>query len=121
MKTDQETQTRAIEERPWGNFCILHKEKGMQVKRLELKAGLRFSLQKHMKRTENWFFISGEGIVTLGEKEIAVKKGSFLTVPQGEIHRLHNTGKKALLLIEVQLGDYLGEDDIVRLADDFGR
>jgi mannose-1-phosphate guanylyltransferase len=65
--------------------------------------------------------VSGSGIATLGKKDIPVSKGSFLEVPCGEPHRMKNTGKDSLVLIEVQLGDYLGEDDIVRLADDFGR
>ena len=110
-----------MEKRPWGGYQILHKEPGVQVKRIEVAPGFRFSLQKHMKRSEKWIVTAGSGVATVGKKEIAVAKGSFLEVPCGEIHRMHNTGKESLVFIEVQFGDYLGEDDIVRLEDDFGR
>ncbi len=109
------------EERPWGNYRILHREPGIQVKRLEVKPGLRFSLQKHTHRTEWWIVVAGLGVATLGNKDIPMNKGTFLEVPCGETHRMKNTGKEPLVLIEVQFGDYLGEDDIVRLEDDFGR
>ena len=107
--------------RPWGGYEVLHQAPGTQVKRIEVKPGLRFSLQKHLKRSEKWIVIAGSGIATVGSREIAVTKGVFLDVPCGEIHRMQNTGKELLVFIEVQFGDYLGEDDIVRLADDFGR
>ncbi len=107
--------------RPWGSYRILHKEPGIQVKRIEVNPDLRFSLQRHLKRAEKWIIISGIGLATLGKKEIKVEKGTFLEVPCGEVHRMHNTGNDPLVFIEVQFGDYLGEDDIVRLHDDFGR
>ena len=109
------------EERPWGNYRVLHAEKGVQVKRIEVKPGLRFSLQKHLKRAEKWIVMSGSGTATIGKKEILVKQGSFLEIPVGEVHRLQNSGSVPLVIVEVQFGDYLGEDDIVRLHDDFGR
>ena len=109
------------ENKPWGHYRVLHKEPGIQVKRIELKPGCRFSLQKHLKRSEKWTVIAGSGIVTLESREIPVHAGSFIDVPIGELHRMHNTGKEPLIFIEVQFGDYLGEDDIVRLQDDFGR
>ena len=108
-------------EKPWGNYRVLHHEEGVQVKRIELKPGCRFSLQRHARRSEKWTVVLGSGIVTLGSKEIPVTKSAFMNVPAGEIHRLQNTGSGPLVIIEVQLGDYLGEDDIVRLEDDFGR
>ncbi len=111
----------SYEERPWGNYRVLHKEEGLQVKRIELKPGARFSLQKHLRRAEKWTVTSGAGIATLGTKEINVQRGSFIDVPIGETHRMHNTGNQPLVFIEVQFGHYLGEDDIVRLQDDFGR
>ena len=110
-----------FDERPWGNYQVLHREPGVQVKRIELKPGKRFSLQKHLRRTEKWVIALGSGVATLGKEEIPVSQGSFLDIPCGEIHRLHNTGNVPLVYIEVQLGDYLREDDIVRLEDDFGR
>ena len=109
------------EKRPWGNYKILHKESGIQVKRIEVKPGHRFSLQKHLRRAEKWIVLSGQGIVTLGKKKISVREGTFIDVPKREIHRMRNTGRKPLVFIEVQFGNYLGEDDIVRLDDDFGR
>ena len=109
------------EVRPWGNFKILFSESGMQVKRIEVTPGLRCSLQKHAKRSEKWIVTSGHGVATLKDKEIQVGPGTYLDVPCGEIHRIHNTGKQPLVFIEVQFGDYLGEDDIVRLQDDFAR
>ncbi len=111
----------SADQRPWGNYSILLREPGLQVKRIEIKPGLRFSLQKHLKRAEKWIILSGQGIVTLGEKEIPIHKGVFIDVPQGQVHRMQNTGKDPLVFIEVQFGDYLGEDDIIRLHDDFGR
>ncbi len=107
--------------RPWGHYKILFREPGLQVKRIEVHPGLRFSLQKHLKRSERWIVVSGIGLATVGSKEVFVKKGSFLEIPIGKIHRLKNTGKIPLVFIEIQFGDYLGEDDIVRLEDDFGR
>jgi len=109
------------EERPWGSYRVLLKEEGFQVKRIELKSGCRFSLQKHSRRSEKWIIISGSGVVTLGTKDIPVSKGSFIDVPTGEIHRMHNTDSGPLVFIEIQFGPYLGEDDIIRLQDDFGR
>jgi len=106
---------------PWGNYKVLHKQPGIQVKRIEIKPGLRFSLQKHRHRSEKWIVISGNGVVTLGKKAFPVKEGLFFDVPKGMTHRMRNTGRKPLAFIEVQFGDYLGEDDIIRFEDDFGR
>ena len=108
-------------QKPWGHYRVLHKEKGIQVKRIELKPGCRLSLQKHARRAEKWTVIAGTGVATLGVKENPVREGSAIEVPVGEIHRIENTGKDPLVFIEIQFGDYLGEDDIVRLEDDFGR
>ena len=110
-----------LETRPWGNFKILLREPGIQVKRIEVKPGLRCSLQKHNKRSEQWIVISGKGIATVRNEEILVGPGKYLEVRRGDTHRMQNTGRKPLVFIEVQFGDYLGEDDIVRLQDDFAR
>ena len=111
----------ASDQRPWGSYRILHAEPGTQVKRIEIKPGLRFSLQKHAKRSEKWVVVSGQGTVTVGDRQMPVAVGTMIDVPVGEVHRMHNTGREPLVFIEVQLGSYLGEDDIVRLSDDFGR
>src|ERR1700690_3163631 len=103
------------EEKPWGNYQVFIKGDDFQVKRLEIAPGARFSLQKHLKRAEKWIVVSGSGTARGGARESAVKRGSVLEVPLGELHRLHNTGKKPLVVIEVQFGGYLGEDDVIRL------
>ena len=99
-------------------FCA---QAGSQTKRIEVNPGKRFSLQKHLKRAEKWIVMAGKGIATVGARRTEVGPGSFVEVPCGEIHRMHNTGTTPLVFIEVQFGDYLGEDDIVRIEDDFGR
>lgn len=107
--------------KPWGNYTVLHCEPGFQVKRVELLPGLRLSLQKHAKRSEKWVVVSGKALVTVGETHKTAEKGSFIDIPCDQLHRIQNSGKEPLIFIEVQLGDYLGEDDIVRIEDDFGR
>ena len=107
--------------KPWGNYRVLHREPNIQVKRIEVDPGLRFSLQKHLKRSEKWIVLAGRGSATVGNKIVAVEPGAVLEIACGQKHRLHNTGKVPLVLVEVQFGDYLEEDDIVRFEDDFGR
>ncbi len=109
------------EKKPWGNYRVLHQEEDVQVKRVELNLGCRLSLQKHARRSEKWTVISGSGVATSGSKETPVRQGSFVDIPVGQVHRMHNTGPDPLIFIEIQFGKYLGEDDIVRLEDDFGR
>lgn len=111
----------AQHDKPWGNYNILFAGDDFQVKRVEISPGSRLSLQKHSKRAEKWIVVAGSGIATVGKKKIAVKRESVVQIAVNEVHRLHNTGKKPLVVIEVQYGDYLGEDDILRLEDDFGR
>jgi len=107
--------------KPWGTYVVLHKGPDFQVKRVEVNPQLRLSLQKHSKRAEKWVVVSGAGVATVGRKEIPVKRGSVVEIPVEEAHRMHNTGRETLVFIEVQFGEYLGEDDIVRLEDDFNR
>ena len=107
--------------RPWGGYTVLFKGPDYQVKRIEIKPGLRFSLQKHFKRAEKWIVISGSGVAIVGTKKVPVKRGSIIEVSVEEVHRMHNTGAEPLIFIEVQFGEYLGEDDIQRLEDDFQR
>lgn len=107
--------------RPWGKYTSLFLDKDVQVKRIEVNPKMRFSLQKHSRRAEKWVVTHGAGTVTLGEREIPVSRGTVVEVALGQVHRMHNTGDVPLVFIEVQLGDYLGEDDIVRLEDDFSR
>ncbi len=107
--------------RPWGNYKLLLKEDGFEVKRLEINPGTRFSLQKHLKRAETWTIAKGEGLATIGAATIRVRAGSIVEIQKGQLHRLQNTGTTPLIVIEVQLGDKLDEKDIVRIEDDFGR
>jgi phosphoglucomutase len=107
--------------RPWGSYTSLEMSETYQVKRINVNPGARLSLQSHRRRAENWVVVSGEALVTVDDQKVVVKKGESIFVPQGARHRMENTRKEPLVLIEVQNGDYLGEDDIIRYEDDYGR
>jgi mannose-6-phosphate isomerase-like protein (cupin superfamily) len=107
--------------RPWGHYENLDEMKEHKVKKLIVEPGKRLSLQKHNRRAEHWFVTGGKGIVTVGEKEIPLIAGQSVDIPKGVQHRIMNTGDVSFVLIEVQAGDYFGEDDIIRIEDDFGR
>lgn len=107
--------------RPWGTYTILDESNGYKVKRIVVKTGKRLSLQKHYHRSEHWIVVSGTAMVTRGEKEYVVKANESTYIPMGEVHRLENIGKIPLVMIEAQVGEYVGEDDIVRISDDFKR
>jgi mannose-6-phosphate isomerase len=111
----------ATELRPWGSFTILEEGQGYKIKRIEVKSGHRLSLQMHHHRSEHWIVISGIAKVTRGEEEIMLSENQSTYVPRFTQHRLENPGKVPLVLIEVQNGEYLGEDDIVRFEDDYAR
>ncbi|SEH32611.1 mannose-1-phosphate guanylyltransferase (GDP) [Magnetospirillum fulvum] len=107
--------------RPWGFFQTLHSGERFQVKRLTLKPGAKISLQKHFHRAEHWVVVNGTAQVTCGEETRIVRENESIYIPLGEVHRLENPGKIPLNVIEVQSGSYLGEDDIVRFVDTYGR
>jgi mannose-1-phosphate guanylyltransferase len=107
--------------RPWGTYTILDELDGYKVKRIVVKSGKRLSLQKHFHRSEHWIVVSGTAAVTRGDNEYLVRANESTYIPMGEIHRLENVGKIPLVMIEAQVGEYLGEDDIVRIEDDFKR
>lgn len=109
------------DERPWGSFTVLDEGKGFKVKRIEVLPDKRLSYQKHAQRAEHWFIVKGLAKVTLDGEEIIRRAGEAIDIPLGAAHRIENPGNELLVFIEVQQGDYLGEDDIVRLQDDFGR
>jgi mannose-1-phosphate guanylyltransferase/mannose-1-phosphate guanylyltransferase/mannose-6-phosphate isomerase len=109
------------EERPWGNFEILHEEEHLKVKKIVVKPGKRLSLQSHKRRSENWVIIRGSALVTLDEEEIPRSANQSVFIPAGARHRIKNAGKEDVVFIEVQTGTYLGEDDIIRYEDDFNR
>ena len=107
--------------RPWGTYSILEENENYKIKRIVVKSGKRLSLQKHYHRSEHWIVVSGTALVTIGERETLIKPNESTYIPIGQVHRLENPGKIDVVLIEVQVGDYLDEDDIVRLDDDFER
>jgi mannose-1-phosphate guanylyltransferase len=107
--------------RPWGTYTILEDTPGYKIKRIMVKPGKRLSLQKHFHRNEHWIVLSGTATVTVGEKTYLVHPNESTYIKAGEIHRLANLGKIPLTIIEAQVGEYTGEDDIVRIEDDFNR
>lgn len=107
--------------RPWGCYDSIDEGERFQVKRITVKPGSTLSLQKHYHRAEHWVVVRGTALVTCGEKEFLISENESTYIPVGEVHRLENPGKVPLELIEIQSGTYLGEDDIVRFEDDYGR
>ena len=107
--------------RPWGSFEILATGDRYQVKRLIVNPGAKLSLQSHRYRAEEWSVVNGTARVTLDDDDLTVAEGSTVSVAVGARHRLQNPGHIPLVVIEVQLGSYLGEDDIERYADEYGR
>ena len=107
--------------RPWGTYTVLEESNGYKIKRIEVKPGKRLSLQKHFHRNEHWIVVSGTATVTVGNNKYYVRPNESTYIKMGEIHRLENEGKIPVILIEAQVGEYTGEDDIVRIDDDFKR
>ena len=107
--------------RPWGTYTVLEDTQGYKIKRIEVKPGKRLSLQKHHHRNEHWIVVSGTATVTVGENTKLVRPNESTYIKMGELHRLANEGKIPVVLIEAQVGEYTGEDDIVRISDDFER
>ncbi len=107
--------------RPWGTYTVLEDTLGYKIKRIEVKPGCRLSLQKHFHRSEHWIVISGTATVTIGDETKLVRPNESTYIKMGEVHRLENEGKIPVVLIEAQVGEYTGEDDIVRIEDDFDR
>jgi mannose-6-phosphate isomerase len=120
---ENKTMTAAplVDHRPWGSFTILDEGAGYKVKRIEVLPGGRLSYQKHARRIEHWLVVQGEARFTLDGTERTVRVGETADIPIGALHRVENSGPELLIFIEIQRGDYLGEDDIVRVSDDYGR
>lgn len=108
-------------ERPWGTYTVLDESRNYKIKRIVVKPGERLSLQMHHHRSEHWIVVSGTAKVTCGERETIVNINESTFIPVGTNHRLENPGIIPLTIIEVQSGEYLGEDDIVRFQDDYNR
>ena len=107
--------------RPWGSYDTIDTGERFKVKRIQVNPGASLSLQRHAKRAEHWVVVKGVAEVTCGEKVITLHENESTYIPLGETHRLSNPGKAPLEIIEVQSGVYLGEDDIERLEDSYGR
>ncbi|MBL0708320.1 MAG: mannose-1-phosphate guanylyltransferase/mannose-6-phosphate isomerase, partial [Sulfurimonas sp.] len=107
--------------RPWGTYTVLEESLGYKIKRIVVKPGKRLSLQKHYHRNEHWIVVSGTATVTVGDSVKLIRPNESTYIKMGEVHRLENQGKIDIVLIEAQVGGYTGEDDIVRLEDDFQR
>jgi len=107
--------------RPWGWYDSVDMGERFQVKRIGVKPGASLSLQKHHHRAEHWIVVSGEAFVTCEDHEFVLRQGESTFIPLGKKHRLENKGVELLEIIEVQTGGYLGEDDIVRFSDKYGR
>ncbi len=107
--------------RPWGTYTVLEDSPGYKIKRIEVKPGKRLSLQKHFHRNEHWIVLSGTATVTIGDQIKLIRPNESTYIKMGEVHRLSNEGNIPVVLIEAQVGEYTGEDDIVRLDDDYAR
>lgn len=107
--------------RPWGYFEVLSDAENHKVKRIVVKPGGSLSLQRHKRRVEHWYAVSGAGVATIDGKALSLAEGRAVDIPQGATHRLENTSDRDLVIIEVQTGTYFGEDDIERLEDKYGR
>ena len=110
-----------FDRRPWGSFTVLDEGDNFKVKRIEVLPGQRLSYQKHSRRAEHWIVVQGTAKVTLDDQEITIATGETIDVAIGSAHRVENPTAELLVFIEVQRGDYLGEDDIVRFADNYNR
>lgn len=112
---------RGFERRPWGSFEVLEEGAGYKVKRLVVEPGHRISLQRHRFRAEHWVVVAGAPRVVIRGRARRVKPPAAVVVPRGAWHRIENPGQRPVVIIEVQHGPYLGEDDVVRRDDDYGR
>ena len=121
MGENEADNSPRFERRPWGTFTVLDEADGFKVKRIEVLPGKRLSYQKHAQRAEHWVVVQGRAKVTLDDNDVIVEAGEAIDIAIGAAHRVENPGTETLVFIEVQRGGYLGEDDIVRLQDDFGR
>ena len=110
-----------VEKRPWGNYHIIAKNKGYQIKEIKVLKKSKLSLQKHSNRSEFWQIVKGESKITIENNEYYLKEKEYIYIPNNTIHRIENIGEKDLIFIEIQLGENLKEEDIIRLEDDYGR
>ncbi len=108
------------ENRPWGSFTILSESPNLKCKTITVNPGGKLSYQFHYKRSENWYISSGAGIVTINDEAFHIQAGQHVFIPALAKHRMYNPNAEPLIFIEIQTGSYFGEDDIVRISDDYG-
>lgn len=111
----------SVGDRPWGQYVVLANEMDLKVKKVSVNPGKRLSLQKHKLREEHWFIHKGKALVFLNDKEIEMGKGESIDIPRNSLHRITNCGNGVLEFVEIQTGDYFGEDDIERIEDEYER
>ena len=109
------------DQRPWGSYTVLEDGPTFKVKRIEVLPGKRLSYQRHARRSEHWFIVHGNSVVTLDGERRELSAGESVDIPVGTDHRIENASDQLVTFVEVQHGEYFGEDDIVRLEDDYGR
>ncbi len=114
-------ETKTEDRRPWGYYEILSDSPDHKVKRIVVYPGKRLSLQRHQRRRENWTIVQGHPVITRGDELIPLNPGDAIQIAKQEKHRIFNPGSSDVVFVEVQTGDYFGEDDIERFEDDFGR
>ena len=121
MNTTTRIETIERTERPWGWYETVSEVAGNKVKRIRVHPGQQLSLQKHHRRAEHWVVVLGTARITLDERQFDLQTGQACDIAVGQVHRLSNLTAEPVEIVEVQFGDYLGEDDIVRLEDNYGR
>jgi mannose-6-phosphate isomerase len=109
------------EERPWGRYFVLHDEPNYKLKRIEVEPNQRLSYQYHSKRSEAWTIVAGTAQITINDELFIKEKGETVLISLGAKHRIANNSNELLVFIEVQTGEYFGEDDIIRIEDDYSR
>lgn len=115
------TERHIFEQRPWGDFKIINEASGFKAKVINVRPGYQLSYQSHNHRSEHWVVVQGEALVTIDEQDHRLKRGDYIFIKAQQKHRLKNPGLVDLMVIEVQIGEYLGEDDITRYQDHYGR
>jgi mannose-1-phosphate guanylyltransferase/mannose-6-phosphate isomerase len=121
MNTNIRTQTIERTMRPWGWFETVSEMAGNKIKRIGVNPGQQISLQRHQQRSEHWVVVQGTALVTLDDQTFELPMGGHCDIAQGQVHRIANRTQQLVEIVEVQFGSYLGEDDIERLHDDYGR
>ncbi|HVB93567.1 MAG TPA: phosphomannose isomerase type II C-terminal cupin domain [Acidimicrobiales bacterium] len=121
MSTATPSGAPETDHRPWGTYTVLDDDGTHKVKRITVLPGKRLSYQRHSRRSEHWFIVTGTALVTLDGIQAEYAAGQSVDIPVGTNHRIENPTATEVVFVEVQHGDYFGEDDIVRLEDDYGR